>query len=50
MRVVLAAVLDSVRLRPASPRTSESVTRRAITFAPSRGGRIGVGSRAASAH
>ena len=50
MQVVLAAVLDSVRLRPASPRTSESVTRRAITFAPSRGGRIGVGARAASAH
>ena len=45
-----AAVLDSVRLRPASPRTSESVTRRAITFAPSRGGRIGVGPRAASPH
>jgi cytochrome P450 family 135 len=50
MRVVLAAVLDSVRLRPASPRTSESVTRRAITFAPSRGGRIGVGPQPASGH
>jgi cytochrome P450 len=42
MRVVLGTVLDRVRLRPASRRSAESVTRRAITFAPSRGGRIGV--------
>ena len=50
MRVVLAAVLDSVRLRPASPRAAESVTRRAITFAPSRGGRIAIGPQPASGH
>ena len=43
MKVVLDAVLGTVALRPASKSTGESVTRRAITFAPSRGGRIAIG-------
>jgi cytochrome P450 len=43
MKVVLGTVLDRVRLRPAARRGAESVTRRAITFAPSRGGRVAVG-------
>jgi len=43
MKVVLGKVLDTVRLRQTPRRTAESVTRRAITFAPSRGGRIAVG-------
>jgi cytochrome P450 len=42
MKVVLGTVLDRVRLRPATSRTAESVARRAITFAPSRGGRVAV--------
>ena len=42
MKTVLETVLRSVRLRPARRRSSEGVTRRAITFAPSRGGRIAV--------
>ncbi|HVS27962.1 MAG TPA: cytochrome P450 [Solirubrobacteraceae bacterium] len=42
MRVVLTAVLKQVRLRPTRRRPQEGVTRRAITFAPSRGGRIAV--------
>jgi cytochrome P450 len=42
MKTVLEAVLRSVRLRPARRRASEGVTRRAITFAPSRGARIAV--------
>ena len=39
MKAVLRAALDSVRFREAAGR-SEGVTRRAITFAPTRGGRI----------
>jgi cytochrome P450 len=44
MKVVLGTILRSVRLRPAYG-AGESVTRRAITFAPSRGGRIAVAAR-----
>ncbi|MEO7198256.1 MAG: cytochrome P450 [Solirubrobacterales bacterium] len=40
MRVVLAAVLDGVRLRPSASHRGEGVTRRAITFAPTRGARL----------
>jgi cytochrome P450 len=40
MKAVLGAVLRAARLRTASRRPSEGVTRRAITFAPSRGARI----------
>ncbi len=50
MKVVLDAVLGAVALRPASRRTDEAVTRRAITFAPSRGGRIAIGPLPAAAH
>jgi cytochrome P450 len=39
MKVVLAAVLDSVRLEPARDR-GEAISRRAITFAPRHEGRI----------
>ena len=42
MREVMRAVLGGVRLRPAGRGPAETVTRRAITFAPSRGGRIAV--------
>ena len=41
MNVVLGTVLRSVKLAPSRAR-GESVTRRAITFAPARGGRIAV--------
>ncbi len=40
MRIVLAAVLEQVRLEPDRGLRPESVTRRAITFAPSRGARV----------
>jgi cytochrome P450 family 135 len=40
MRVVLGTILRSVRLEPAPAADGESVTRRAVTFAPTRGGRI----------
>jgi len=40
MKAVLRAVLRGPRLREAKRRRSEGVTRRAITFAPSRGARI----------
>jgi len=40
MRVVLATVLDRVRLEVDAGRAPESVTRRAITFAPRRGARV----------
>jgi cytochrome P450 len=42
MKAVLRAALDSVRLRDAAGARPEGVTRRAITFAPTRGGRIAV--------
>ena len=42
MKVVLTEALRSVRLRPEPGRGREGVTRRAITFAPTRGGRITV--------
>ena len=42
MKTVLEVVLRSVRLRPARRPRAEGVTRRAITFAPSRGARIAV--------
>src|SRR5207302_9426604 len=42
MNVVLRSVLRQVRVRPAPGRSPEGVTRRAITFAPSRGGRLAV--------
>jgi cytochrome P450 len=42
MKTVLETVLRSVRLKPVRRGSSEGVTRRAITFAPSRGGRIAV--------
>jgi cytochrome P450 len=42
MKTVLETVLRSVRLRPAGRSRAEGVVRRAITFAPSRGGRIAV--------
>ena len=42
MKVVLEAILDSVRVKPARRNGAEGVTRRAITFAPTRGGRISV--------
>ena len=41
MKAVLRAALDSVRFREVAAR-SEGVTRRAITFAPTRGGRVTV--------
>jgi cytochrome P450 len=41
MRIVLATLLERVTLQP-SRRAGEGVVRRAITFAPSRGGRIAV--------
>jgi cytochrome P450 len=41
MKVVLATILRSVAVEP-TRRRAESTTRRAITFAPSRGGRIAV--------
>ncbi len=40
MRIVLTAVLEQVRLEPGRGLRPESVTRRAITFAPSRGARV----------
>jgi cytochrome P450 len=40
MKVVLSTILKTVRLKPAPQVAAESVTRRAVTFAPSRGGRI----------
>ena len=40
MRIVLAAVLEQVSLQPDRGLRPESVTRRAITFAPSRGARV----------
>jgi len=42
MKAVLRAVLRGPRLREAPRRRSEGVTRRAITFAPSRGARIAI--------
>jgi len=42
MKSVLRVALDSVRLREASGMRSEGTTRRAITFAPTRGGRVTV--------
>ena len=42
MKVVLRTVLRSARLRSTPRRRAEGVTRRAITFAPSRGARIAV--------
>jgi cytochrome P450 family 135 len=41
MKVVLGTILKNVQLRPERAR-GESVTRRAVTFAPTRGGRIAV--------
>ena len=41
MRVVLATILRSVRLRPSRER-GESVMRRAVTFAPAGGGRLAI--------
>ncbi len=41
LNVVLKTILDNVKLKPARG-TSEGVTRRAITFAPSQGGRIAI--------
>lgn len=41
MRVVLGALLDAAQLAPArGDRAGEGTTRRAITFAPARGGRV----------
>jgi cytochrome P450 len=40
MKIVLSTILARAQLRPMSADSSEHVTRRAITFAPSRGGRI----------
>ncbi len=40
MRVVLRAALEAVRPRAEARRRSEGVTRRAITFAPTRGSRV----------
>ena len=42
LKAVLKVVLRDVELREAPSRRDEGVTRRAITFAPSRGGRIAV--------
>jgi len=42
MKAVLRAALGSVRLREAPGLRSEGTTRRAITFAPTRGGRVTV--------
>jgi cytochrome P450 family 135 len=42
MKVVLGTVLRQVRVKQAPRRRAEGVTRRAITFAPTRGGRIAV--------
>ena len=42
MKTVLATVLREVQLQPSGRRRAEGVTRRAITFAPSRGGRIAI--------
>jgi cytochrome P450 len=43
MRVVLGTVLRTVKLTPAAAAPGESVMRRAVTFAPTRGGRIALG-------
>jgi cytochrome P450 len=43
MRIVLREALRAIHLRTDSNRRAESVTRRAITFAPTRGGRVRVG-------
>jgi len=40
MKVVLGAVLEKARLRSTPRKRSEGVTRRAITFAPTRGARV----------
>ncbi len=40
MKVVLATILQTVQLKPARIDKPEAVTRRAVTFAPTRGGRI----------
>ncbi len=40
MKVVLRTVLAQVRLNEEPGRRPESVTRRAITFAPARGARL----------
>jgi cytochrome P450 len=40
MKVVLGTILKTVHLRPAPGAKAESITRRAVTFAPTRGGRI----------
>jgi cytochrome P450 len=42
MRVVLGTILRSVRLEPAPAAADESVMRRAVTFAPTRGGRVAI--------
>jgi cytochrome P450 len=47
MRVVLRTVLRELVLRAATGRRTEGVTRRAITFAPSRGARVAVTDAAA---
>jgi cytochrome P450 len=40
MKVVLATILETVQLKPGPVAKPEAVTRRAVTFAPTRGGRI----------
>jgi cytochrome P450 len=45
MQVVLRTILRTVRLKPLHDGSSESIARRAITFAPMRGGRISLDSR-----
>ena len=47
MKVVLRTVLRELVLRAATGRRTEGVTRRAITFAPSRGARVAVTDAAA---
>jgi cytochrome P450 len=42
MKVVLSTILKNVRLKPAPGSEAESVTRRAVTFAPTRGGRVAI--------
>jgi cytochrome P450 family 135 len=42
MKVVLGTILRTVKLKPQPSEESESVVRRAVTFAPTRGGRVAV--------